>query len=209
MRGRGWPTFKRRSLKLQAVHKERFDLPSDMRNWFVNGESFKTLTDTRFRDTVTDSGTNAPCFPSPCSPKVQPALLSSSPAQRILLLKHLSSSKRPMLACEAYSFRGVPLCSVPPDFSYGPPAPKLNSKWRLENRLRKVAQSCVYHLHKQSQLCGFVVWYKPFLPQPFFPHLSRWLPSKSTKNHRTVWAKNWRMFFKVGPQTFTTFALNT
>ena len=59
--------------------------------------------------------------------------LSSSTAQRILLLKHLSSSKRPMLACEAYSFRGVPLCSVPPDFSYGPPAPKLNSSgdWRI------------------------------------------------------------------------------
>ena len=79
MRGRGCPTLKRRSLKLQAVHNERFDLPSDMRNWFVNEESFKTLTDTRFRDTVTDSGTNAPCFPSPCSPKVQPALLCPVP----------------------------------------------------------------------------------------------------------------------------------
>ena len=79
MRGRGCPTLKRRSLKLQAVHNERFDLPSDMRNWFVNEESFKTLTDARFRDTVTDSGTNAPCFPSPCSPKVQPALLCPVP----------------------------------------------------------------------------------------------------------------------------------
>jgi hypothetical protein len=79
MRGRGCPTLTRRSLKLQAVHNERIDLLSDMRNWFMNEESFKTLTDTRFRDTVTDSGTNASGFPTPYSPQVQLALLCPVP----------------------------------------------------------------------------------------------------------------------------------